>query len=196
MTYIYRITNNINGKTYIGQHTLPNNRNPRNDKYMGSGSDLKCDQRLYGVENFSKEIITCFFGDKNKHFTNLSEMYYIEQERNIKGFENVYNISDGGNAPMAGKTPWNKGKHVMTEEQKKNVSKVHKGKTISEEQKCAISKKLKGKCGKIEAKKYYLKNYSNSDLSSIKIAELMKMNGYQVGKSSICSWRKEARGEK
>ena len=37
MYYIYRITNNINGKTYIGQHKYTD----LNDSYMGSGTLLQ-----------------------------------------------------------------------------------------------------------------------------------------------------------
>lgn len=37
MYYIYRITNNINGKTYIGQHKYKK----LNDYYMGSGKHWK-----------------------------------------------------------------------------------------------------------------------------------------------------------
>lgn len=37
MYYIYKITNKINGKTYIGQHKYKK----LNDSYMGSGKILK-----------------------------------------------------------------------------------------------------------------------------------------------------------
>lgn len=39
--YIYEITNNINGKNYIGQRKCPKNKLPETDtKYMGSGIAL------------------------------------------------------------------------------------------------------------------------------------------------------------
>lgn len=49
--YVYRITNNINGKTYIGSHA------GHNPKYMGSGVALNRAYVKYGSENFTKEIV-------------------------------------------------------------------------------------------------------------------------------------------
>lgn len=50
MWYIYRITNLINGHTYIGQHKY----NKLEDKYMGSGVILRKAYKRYGAENFIK----------------------------------------------------------------------------------------------------------------------------------------------
>ena len=84
---IYKITNQINGKIYIGSHKTKN----LNDSYMGSGKYLKHAQEKHGIENFTKEILFIF--------DNPEEMYAKEAEIVNEDFlaeENTYNLKVGG----------------------------------------------------------------------------------------------------
>ena len=119
MFYIYRITNNINGKTYIGQRKCPKNKTPETDKYMGSGKRLHLAYKKYGIENFTKTIV-----NKNiqtRPVINALELYYIKKEMETKG-KDCYNILVGAHWEKSN-IPWNKGKKVgpHTEEWKSKV---------------------------------------------------------------------------
>lgn len=144
MYYIYRITNKVNNKTYIGQHKYKK----LNDRYMGSGILLAKAKRKYGFENFEKEIL--YSRIQYKETADAMERFAIAKERALGKAE--YNIADGGQGGdlRKGKTPWNKCKH-HSEETKRKISEAKKGKTawnkgkpMSEEQKKNISETLKG----------------------------------------------------
>jgi hypothetical protein len=49
--YIYKTTNLINGKIYIGKRS---HENPEKDRYLGSGRVLIQAIKKYGRENFKK----------------------------------------------------------------------------------------------------------------------------------------------
>ena len=53
---IYRTTNKIDGKFYIGQHVTKN----LEDGYLGSGKRIGYAIRKYGPENFIREILFDF----------------------------------------------------------------------------------------------------------------------------------------
>ena len=131
--YIYRITNNINHKTYIGQHKYCKSLLVE-DRYMGSGVILRKAQKKYGIENFSKEIITIAM---SRSEANVLEKYYIAKERKENNF-GCYNVADGGQGGGQ------KGYH-HTEEAKKRISETHKGRHVSEETKKKLSDYFKGK---------------------------------------------------
>lgn len=85
---IYKITNIVNNKIYIGKHKTEN----INDDYMGSGILLKRAQNLYGKNNFIKEILCECSSNKE---LNEKEIEYI-QKYNSTNKDIGYNISKGG----------------------------------------------------------------------------------------------------
>lgn len=80
---IYRITNELNSKYYIGKHQTED----LNDGYMGSGKLLKRAIAKYGIENFRKEILHVF--------DNETDMNAKEKELVVIS-EDTYNLCPGG----------------------------------------------------------------------------------------------------
>ena len=84
---IYKITNKINNKIYIGSHKTKN----KDDGYMGSGKYITRAIDKNGLENFTKEILF--------EFDNAEDMYAKEAELVNEDFlaeENTYNLKIGG----------------------------------------------------------------------------------------------------
>ena len=80
---VYKITNKINNKYYIGKHKTKD----LNDGYFGSGKILKRAIEKYGIENFTKEILHTF--------DNELDMNAKEKELVVIG-EETYNLCEGG----------------------------------------------------------------------------------------------------
>lgn len=84
---IYKITNNLNQKFYIGKHETDN----LDDDYFGSGKYLRNAQNKYGLENFTKTIL---FYCANREEMNLLEHCVVTPEFCQR--KDVYNINEGG----------------------------------------------------------------------------------------------------
>lgn len=88
--YVYKITNKLNGKIYIGVRSCRCAIDE--DPYMGSGKLLKEDMRSIGEENFTKEIL---------HIVSTrEEAMDIERKLVDKKFidrNDTYNLIIGGN---------------------------------------------------------------------------------------------------
>lgn len=95
--YIYRITNTIDLKTYVGQRScegIP----IKDTHYLGSGFLIKKAIKKYGKENFKKEILKEYSESEiTREELGKLERYYIKQERERGHSE--YNLSDGGLVP-------------------------------------------------------------------------------------------------
>ena len=183
--YVYEITNNINGRKYIGKHST----NDMNDGYMGSGIAIKQAIKKYGSKNFSKKIIKSFETSEEAF---KFEKEIIEQLDCVNNYK-YYNMSDGGiggvgtlsgktelekveiynrmkntlkgkmageKNPMYGKVSAMKGKK-HTKEAREKMSKALKGKPFSKEHRKNISKSRIGMKLSEETKKKISENHRN-----------------------------------
>lgn len=84
---IYKTTNVINGKYYIGKHKTQN----LDDDYLGSGKILNHAIRKYGIDNFTKEYLFIFDNeeDMNNKELELVNESFIKEDTN-------YNLAIGG----------------------------------------------------------------------------------------------------
>lgn len=182
---IYKTTNLINGKVYIGSHRTFD----INDNYLGSGTLLKNAIKKYGRDNFVKEILHTF--------DNPYEM--VEMERSLVNEEfikrrDTYNMEIGGSGgkiwtkelrdkmskSKKGSTPWNKGKKTgpLSDEHKQKMSIMFSGesnpmfgkpayyKMTESEKKEWASNISKGNTGKVRTKEQK-ENYSKAAASRI-----------------------------
>jgi hypothetical protein len=172
---IYKVTNNLNKKIYIGKHQTTN----PNDVYFGSGKAIVDAIKKYGKENFTKEVL---FNFDNEYEMNLMEKIIITED--FVSRSDTYNLGIGGEGG-----PHFKGKKHSKETIDKlrsvevlqstrdKLSQMQSGSTHLPETKKKISESMKGKSRSEETKKKIadsLKNRSRSEETKKKISESMK----------------------
>ena len=84
---VYKVTNLINGKFYIGKHETTN----LEDRYMGSGKILKYAIAKHGIGNFKKEYLFIF---NNEPEMNVKEAELVTEE--FVSQKDNYNLCPGG----------------------------------------------------------------------------------------------------
>ena len=148
---VYKTTNLVNNKYYIGKHKQPTFEF---DGYLGSGSIIKRAIEKYGKRSFIRETLAVFECEQ--------ECYNAEKQILAECWqdENCYNLESGG---RGGKTVSKESRKRMseaalkrgahgphTEETKRKISKNHNspgmsGKTQSEETKRKMREKSLGR---------------------------------------------------
>ncbi len=86
MHIVYRVTNLINGKYYVGYHKTDD----PNDSYLGSGTVIRRAIAKYGVENFQKKVLHTFSNAKDAF---AKEKELVQQCLNDPL---CYNLNKGG----------------------------------------------------------------------------------------------------
>jgi len=126
---IYKITNLINGKIYVGQDAFDKR------SYYGSGICIKRAIQKYGIENFKKEILEhC----KTKKQLNKKEIYWIKK-LNSKA-PNGYNIVNGG----TGGDILSQLSKKQQKETKQKISKAHKNSEVAAKHRLELSEAKRG----------------------------------------------------
>lgn len=94
--YVYKITNLLDGRIYIGIHSTDN----LEDKYMGSSIPLYKDIKKFGIENFKKEILE-FCPNRDVLLNREKELV----DDNFVKRKDTYNINLGGCTTTTGLVP-------------------------------------------------------------------------------------------
>lgn len=130
--YVYIITNNVNGKKYIG---LSINKKPSfRESYFGSGKLIKQAIQKYGKNNFSKEILRDF---DNEDDARQFEKKLIEGNDAVRS-PMFYNLAGGGyGGACVGR--------IVSKTTKEKISKSLSGRKRPPEVIDKVSKKLRGR---------------------------------------------------
>lgn len=160
-TYIiYKTTNLVNGKFYIGKHKQ---EGTDFGGYLGSGHVIKRAIKRYGKENFVRETLatfedeqTCYLAEKqflSEHWTN-NQCYNLES-----GGRGGKTLSDEARANMS-RAAKNRAPRSQTNETKRKISEARKavpspgmsGRKHSERTKAKMSAAAKGRKHTVESR--------------------------------------------
>jgi group I intron endonuclease len=138
---IYKITNKLNGKSYIGFDICYPKRIKQHyrDSQKGKKSPLCEDIRKYGWENFSKDLL--YQSWDPRHCLKVMENYFIIENNS---YDNGYNRTLGGNGSLGSPRPKSikQLKQMSTYMKENNPRKGYKFTTDEKEHHSHIMKKF------------------------------------------------------
>lgn len=143
---VYKITNKVTGKIYIGITNQGSGARYRHHWYearIGESAPIHKSMAKYGEENFTLEIID--FADTYEELKE-KERFWIK-ELNSMDRKIGYNLTEGGDGTFG---------RMHSEETKEKIRQKAIGRKISEETKKRMSEARKGKCSDIQ--RIHLKN--------------------------------------
>lgn len=126
MIGIYKYTNNINGKSYIGQsidiesRKYQHSANAYNEKAQDYNCQIHQAIRKYGLDNFSFEILAeLSYEGYSKELLNYLERYYIKK---YDSYKHGYNATEGGDSNNKEKVQGElNGRALLTEEDVRHI---------------------------------------------------------------------------
>lgn len=145
---IYKYTNPLNNKSYIGQ-TINENRRKYEHSHTTPNRRGKFSSAIkkYGIEHFTYEVL---YKIPSNNINRLHIMLNILESKEIMKYNTIdsgYNILKGGRESYIKHTNISKGLqgHILSDVTKSKISKAHKGMVIKESTRQLISDKLKGR---------------------------------------------------
>jgi hypothetical protein len=158
---IYKITNTVNGKFYIGKHQTEK----LDDNYFGSGKLLKVAIKKYGKNKFEKEILYVLSSEQEM---NNKEREIITEE--FVARSDTYNAGVGGEGGphFLGKRHTEETKNKISrlgskhsEETRKKLSEANRKRTLSFETRKKLSEKAKTRTHSEEVRKKISESLKN-----------------------------------
>lgn len=143
---VYKITNKVTGKIYVGITNQGSGARYRHHWYearIGESAPIHKSMAKYGEENFTLEIID--FADTYEELKE-KEKFWIK-ELNSMDRKIGYNLTEGGDGTFG---------RMHSEETKEKIRQKAIGRKISEETKKRMSEARKGRCSDVQ--RIHLKN--------------------------------------
>lgn len=126
--FVYMQTNLINGKKYIGLHI-----GKIEDNYLGSGVVFMKSISKYGRENFKRDILHFEFDSVENLFRKEFELINFHNAVLSPEFYNLTNYD-----PKFSNITEGKGIRVVSEETRRKLSEINKGKVLSDKHKARM----------------------------------------------------------